>query len=225
MSHEPTKKELRERWAGDGFVFASQSALESVFNTKNCHEAIDLRGVVVGLDGPINWLAWADLQDAHLKNVDFSFAKFSCSFIRGQFERVHFTGSEFDTCRLAKAHFVEVDFTRSLLLAPWLEDAVFIACRFDGARLRGRGKLFPNSSGSRIKFERCDFRGCIFEWISMAGIDFVDCKLETARFKECHVFNWRFKGNLPTQEQFHNCQYRGKNVGPDFLEGSPEGPI
>ncbi|KKK97120.1 hypothetical protein LCGC14_2655930 [marine sediment metagenome] len=225
MSDKGSRKGLRERWATDGFVFAKQAALESLFKIKDYHEAADLRGIVVGLDGPIDWLAWADLQDVRLENVDFGSAKFSCSFIRGQFRAVRFAGSEFDTCRFAKAHFVDVDFTRSLLLAPWLEDAVFIGCRFHGARIRGRGKVLSNASGARIKFERCDFRDSTFDRIMMAGVDFIDCHFEGARFMECQVFNWRFKGQAPTQKQFLNCPYRGKNIGLDFLERSPRGPI
>ena len=214
MSDERDRRELRDRWGTGGFVFAMQPALESVFKNKNSKGAVDLRGIAVGLEGPIDWLVWTDLQGVRLENTDFGFAKFSCSFIRGQFRAVRFTGSEFDTCRFAMAHFVEVDFAQSLLLAPWLEDAIFTDCRFHGARIRARSKSIANSSGSRIKFEWCDFMDSTWDRISMAGVDFIDCHFEAARFRECQVFNWRFKGQTPTREQFIKCQYRGKNIGP-----------
>lgn len=225
MSDKPSKKELQERWASDEFVSAKQSALDEAFKTKVCREAADLRGIAVGVDGPIDWLAWADLRAARLQNIDFGFGRFSCCFTGGEFRAVRFTGCRFEACLFAEAQFAEADLSQSVLVAPWLEDAVFIDCRFHGTRIRGRGWLFPNSSGRRIKFERCDFRDCTFEPIDMAGVDFIDCRFEAACFKECRVFNWRFRRDAPTQNQFLNCQYRGKNTGLEVPEGPPRGLI
>jgi len=110
---------------------------------------------VVGLDGALPGLVGADLQGVHLRGVDFSFARLSCSMVRGCFDGCLFHSAIFDTCRMTAARFVESWFDEATLDSPWMDDAVFHRCSFAGGRLSGRG--MREFGGRRALFEDCDF--------------------------------------------------------------------
>src|SRR5712691_7602312 len=97
--------EYSMRWSDPNFLSATENSLRSLFVMRKAVQNLDLRGVVVGLDGALAPLLNADFQDTNLQNVDLSHGKFSCAFSRASFQQSGFQESLFDTCRFKSARF------------------------------------------------------------------------------------------------------------------------
>ena len=216
MAKRSSARLLAARWENPEFVASVRTHLGRLFGEGELTGPADLRGISVGVDGPVRFVSAADLQRVSLADADMSCSTFSCSFLGSQLTSVTFAGSKFDTCRMGRARFVGCDFRGALILRPWLEDAAFRDCTFVDARLRGRVGILLSECGRRVRFERCDFSGALLRGLKIAGADFVDCRFEGTRIEWCFVFNWRFHGQAPKAEQFTDCWYRGVVTIPGY---------
>ena len=198
-----TEQNILKRWSDAGFIAQVSPALEAVFSAKSTRGPVDLRGVVVGLDGALPRLLRADLQDLHAAELDASQSKFSCSFSRARIERSSFEKSRFDTCRFKETMFDATSFEGSKVDSPTLDDARFVGCLFAKSRLTGRGHR--EYGGRRAVFEKCDFRDVLFRNLSLRACTFRECVFEGTVFEKCILAGVKFEGTQPLPGCFIDC--------------------
>jgi len=203
-------RELQDRWRDAEFVASVRPTLDDVFVRKTASATVDLRGVVVGLDGALPGLVGADLQGVHLRGVDFSFARLSCSMVRGCFDGCLFHSAIFDTCRMTAARFVESWFDEATLDSPWMDDAVFHRCSFAGGRLSGRG--MREFGGRRALFEDCDFTGAKLKNMAFRACRFINCRFEGAVFVRCMLVGVKFENGSPARGALSGCDLQRVTV-------------
>lgn len=150
--------------------------LSEIFRTKKHSGAlVRFSRVIVGLDGAPESLAFADLHNAELSNIEFDCSKFSISANFGRFQNVSFLRCRFDRISIIQTHWQHCSFAGSVMV-PDMTDAVFEDCNFSGAKLRG---LSSGYGGRRTRFVRCDFRECVFDRIQFLAGRLVDCDIST----------------------------------------------
>jgi len=208
-------RESQDRWRDAAFLASMQPTLSDVFLRKTASVGVDLRGIVVGLDGSLPELVGADLQTAHLRGVDFSFARLSCSMVRGSFDGCSFHGALFDTCRMASARFVESRFDGTTLDSPWLDDAVFHRCSFGSANVSGRG--VQEFGAKRALFEDCDFTGATVKNLVFRACRFINCRFEGAAFLRSMLVGVKFERGSPPRGAFSGCDLQRVTVDGEDL--------
>ena len=131
--------EHERRWSDPSFLSGMHDLLNSVLVLRKPAQNLDLRGLILGLDGAPGALLNADLQDADLKNADLSQSRLSCAFSRASMQETRFEETLFDTCRLKSATFRSCSFDRARLDSPTLDDAVFVECSFNPNKTHRQG--------------------------------------------------------------------------------------
>lgn len=198
------KLQAAQRWGDDAFLNEVRGALYAVFVDKRCEEAVDLRGIVVGLDGAIDPLINANLQDTVLAGPDLSYARLSCSLNGANVRETQFRKAMFDTCRFMGARFERCSFEGARLNSPTLDDAAFLDCTFDKGQIRGRG--WNEYGGRRILFEGCTFRGTVFQNLQLRACKFRRCAFHNTTFKKCILAGVSFVESSPNAATFVECE-------------------
>jgi uncharacterized protein YjbI with pentapeptide repeats len=202
-------KAFAQRWHDPTYVERVRGDLEGIFVRKTA-SGVDARGIVVGLDGAPVGFVDADLQGANLSSVDLSFAKLSCSMIRGAFLECRFDGALLDTCRMASSRFVACRFDGARLDSPWMDDAVFERCSFVGTTLAGRGAR--EYGGKRTAFEGCNFSNATLRNLTFRACRFVDCTFDGTVFRKLLLAGARFEKHAPTADRFADCEMQRVTV-------------
>lgn len=192
--------ELSKRWSGSKHLSDMAETLRAIFFVRTPVQDVDLRGIVIGLDGAPAMLSQADFQDVHLKHVDLSYGQFSCAFSRAFIEKGIFVHTEFDTCRLKEAHFDLCAFDEALLNSVTLDDAIFTECSFTRTRFKGRG--LNEYGGRRVVFDRCDFTEAKLQNLQLRACTFRQCIFKGTLFKNCLMVGIKFEGQEPVRESF-----------------------
>jgi uncharacterized protein YjbI with pentapeptide repeats len=195
--------EYSKRWLNPQFLSDAQGILSAVFISRDAVHDIDLRGLVIGLDGAPESLPLADFQDVKLDRVDLSYGRFSCAFSRAQFRDTKFEHAFFDTCRYKGANFSTCCFTDAYISSPLLDNAIFTDCSFMGTKIKGRG--INEYGGRRIMFERCKFADALLFNLQLRGCTFRHCTFTNTIFKGCLMTNLKFEGQAPVEAAFVSC--------------------
>jgi uncharacterized protein YjbI with pentapeptide repeats len=196
--------ELRKRWRNEQFRADHQSHLDALLVHKRLEGKIDLRGLVVGLDGGSSSLIHADFQNAVIDGLDLSQGAFSCGFRATAATNCCFAQTFFDTCRFKGARFSRCSFDSAQFDSPTFDDAQFVACSFEQTRFYGRGMM--EYGGRRITFEDCVFKSALFENLQLRACRFRNCIFENVAFKRCILPGTRFEGREPEPSAFAGCQ-------------------
>lgn len=194
----------KKRWTDAEFLRQIAPVLSAVFIGKLTSAAVDLRGVIVGLDGALPQLLQADFQDFRGTEIDLSECKTSCAFSRAQVTKSKFIGSLFDTCRFKDAEFELCSFDKARFESPSFDDTKFRQCSFVGARVAGR--RMQEYGGRRAIFERCDFRQTVFRNLQLRACVFRDCRFDGAFFTKCLMVGLKFEGERPSDQSLTDCR-------------------
>jgi len=197
-------KHLKNRWKHSSFILEVKDSINKIFFLKESDQPVDLRGIVVGLDGAIPELLNADFRTAKLSGQVFGYSKFSCSFNHGHFSSVDFSLSYFDTCDFIKSIFLECSFAQSKISSPTLDDAIFQNCTFHSAKISGRG--FTEYGGRRTTFKNCVFNNCTFKNLEIRGCKFIDCNFDGVLFDTCIITGTSFLGSTAPPSAFSRCE-------------------
>ncbi len=203
--------EFIDRWRNPEFLAKNRCHLEEVFRGRNFSRAVDLRGLTVGIEGPVELAVGSHFQESIISNVDFSYSKFSCSFWGGIFHNIDYSKSMFDTCSMASAKFTHCRFLEARFFSPEFDESIFRECSFTSIRCSGR--LLLGYGGRNAIFEGCDFAGAKMSMLEFRGCEFTNCVFEGAEFERCFVFGNKFVGKAPSEKQFDRCEFRGRNIG------------
>jgi len=195
---------ISKRWYDPGFFRDAESLIDAVFSRKSAGAPVDLRGIIVGMDGALPRLLTADFQDLHGDGIDASGCKVSCSFSRARIGNSKFENSLFDTCRFKEAEFDHTSFDAAKFDSPTFDDAKFVQCSFVGAKITGR--RLQEYGGRRFVFEGCDFRLAIFRNLQMRACVFRNCKFEGVAFSKCLMVGVRFEGEVPPDGSMVDCK-------------------
>lgn len=192
--------ELSKRWSESKHLSEMTEMLKAIFLARTPVHDVDLRGIVIGMDGTPEILSKADFQDTRLRNADLSHGRYSCAFSRAFVEEGVFVQAVFDTCRLKEAHFVSCTFDEALLNSSTLNDAIFTECSFIRTKIKGRGS--NEYGGKRAVFDRCDFTEALLQNLQFRACTFRQCIFDGAIFKKCLMVGVKFEGEEPAQESF-----------------------
>ncbi len=189
-----------ERWLNPNFLSKIEESLKSIFVLNEPNKDLDLRGLIVGLDGAPAALLSVGLVDSRLKNINFSQARFGCPFGGAHIEDSNFDNSFFDTCRFKSANFTSCSFSKARIDSPTFDDAVFLNCSFSDAKITSRG--FNEYGGRRTVFERCNFDRAKLENLQLRACTFRECSFEQTIFKKCLMVGVKFEGQTPSDDCF-----------------------
>lgn len=195
--------DARVRWLDQKHLAAAMPVLTAVFVSKKFHGQADLRAITVALDGGPSLLHQANFQDSDLDGLDASEAKMSCSFSRATINRSIFDRALFDTCRFKASRFSACTFVGSKIDSPTLDDAFFLSCSFQGARITGRGT--HEYGGRRMVFDGCNFDGTVFQNLQIRACTFRNCSFSGAMFKRCLLTGVKFEGGEPDPANLVAC--------------------
>jgi len=198
-----SEDQFKRRWFSDQFRAENQTRLDSLFVRKSLQGKIDLRGLVVGLDGALPSLVHADLTGALVEGVDLSHSAFSCPFRAVRANNCTFAQCLFDTCWFKGAKFDHCTFDSASLESPILDDSQFQACSFERTRIFGKGS--KEYGGRRVIFERCIFRSALFQNLQLRACRFNDCIFQDTIFKKSILAGTKFEGGEPERSAFVNC--------------------
>jgi uncharacterized protein YjbI with pentapeptide repeats len=199
-----SRKQFSARWLDDVFVETTSPLLRDLVLNKQPSNGLDLRGLVVGLDGEISMLMHRDFQETVLRDSDLSFGKFSCPFSHCQWSGVRLESVKFDTCRFKGASFTKCDFLQSQIRSPVLDDCLFTDCIFDGVEFSGRGAR--EYGGKRINFVRCRFLNTSFRNLQLRAGRFMECDFSKTLFDDCILTGSSFCGSVPSIDEFKTCE-------------------
>ncbi len=199
-----SRKQFSDRWLDNFFVENNGPHLRELLINKQPSNGLDLRGLVIGLDGEIPILKHCDFQETLLRDSDLSFGKFSCSFSRCQWNGVRLESARFDTCRFKDASSTKCEFLNSQIRSPVLDDGLFTDCTFDGVEFSGRG--FNQYGGKRINFVRCRFSNTNFSNLQLRASRFLECEFTKTLFADCILTGSSFCGSFPSFDEFKACE-------------------
>lgn len=197
-------KQLTVRWQDNVFLATARAYIDQFVLDKKPSTGLDLRGLVLGLDGEMELLKNRDFQDTSLDDSDVSFGKFSCAFSRCLWTSVKLENVKFDACRFKDCNFKKCEIVRTRMDSPVLDDCSFTDCVFDGATIAGRG--FNEYGGKRITFVRCRFSGTSFKNLQIRASRFIDCEFAESTFSKCLLSGTSFSGSMPLANSFVECE-------------------
>lgn len=197
-------KNLVNRWQDLGFVANASTCLEQLMVNKLPSSGLDLRGVVVGLQGQVQQVRDHDFYETLLKDSDLSFGKFSCSFSQCRWTSVMLEGGEFDTCDFRASNFENCSLVKARIDSPTFDDCIFTECVFDDAIISGRG--FNEYGGRRVLFVRCRFTRTTFKNLQFRACRFIDCEYSESSFRRCLLAGTQFNGAAPSSNSFVECE-------------------
>ncbi len=197
-------KNARNRWSEAIFVKGKSKELHALFDGPGCTGPHDMQGIVVGMTGSLETLMYTGLFQKAVSDIDFSFAKFSCSFSKSQFEKVNFFDCSFDTCDMIKSCFSQCSFEKAVLCAPRFDDSEIIDCSFAGCRLRGRG--IKEYGGRRVIFKNCNFSDAEFKGLEFRAATFSNCNFKGCVFRKCLLIGAKFEGTALEPDQLIGCK-------------------
>jgi uncharacterized protein YjbI with pentapeptide repeats len=191
-----------KRWSDPQFASGMEDVFRSMFVLRNPARDLDLRGLVVGLDGALPSVT--GLSGLRLENVDLSEARLSCSLSKAHIQGTKLARAYFDTCYFKGAKFVSCDFGMVRFDSPTLDDATFLDCSFREAKMTGRGSR--EYGGRRFVFERCDFNGAVLRNVQLRAGVFRECSFHGTVFKKGLLVAVKFEGGAPAEESFVGCE-------------------
>src|SRR5687767_15791313 len=130
---------IEARWLDPAFLSQMSETLDSLFLLKKPPQNLDLRGMIVNLDGAPPSLTYVGFAELTLEKADASSGRFSCPFANSRISETKFIQAFFDTCRLQNAQFRGCAFDKACLDSCTFNDASFSDCSFVEAKLKGRG--------------------------------------------------------------------------------------
>jgi uncharacterized protein YjbI with pentapeptide repeats len=199
----------KDRWLSEEFRSQHMKALEEVFIQLKTEKPYDLRGLSVGVEGPLKTLWNANLHRAEIAKVDFGYSIFSCSFSNGRFTGVKFDSVFFDACTIYEAKFEGCRFVNAKMIVN-LDDSVFDRCDFSLVQFKGRRSL--EYGGRRVTFANSTFSSANFQGIEIRASKFINCSFEGCIFNRCDLRGVKFEGNAPTIGQFKDSNLRGATI-------------
>jgi uncharacterized protein YjbI with pentapeptide repeats len=197
-------KQLASRWQDVAFIANAKAYLNQLIVDRLPSRGLDLRGLVLGLDGEMELLKHRDFQDTLLEDSNVSFGKFSCAFSRCRWSSVMLESVKFDTCRFKDCSFEKCEIVKTRMDSPVLDDCSFIDSVFDGTTIAGRG--FNEYGGKRITFVRCRFASTIFKNLQIRASRFIDCEFSESSFSKCLLSGTSFSGSVPLVDSFVECE-------------------
>jgi len=201
------KSELETRWSDPEYLAGIEEQLTAIFENRSLEYSVDLRGMIVGLDGALKRLEFTSFEHSKISLVDFGNSRVACSFRHAEFKDVSFAESLFDTCNMISANFSRCNFRFAKIYAPILNDAVFDNCVFSEALLKGRG--LKEYGGRRTVFQSCNFRDARLKSLEFRASRFVDCQLDGAVFEKCDLRGVKFEGSSIDSSQLIGCDTSG----------------
>ncbi len=191
----------------------------------------DLRGArFVGCDMREANLARAWLEEIELIGCDLSGVRLENPLLdRARIEDCQLTGCtitlvnligaqilagcwsdiECEHCDWTGTLVVHVNFRRTAIVNPILNDALFRDCDFRGAELR-RGKLDVDvGTAYGTRFERCDFRGASLKGLRLRDTEFVECAFDGLRGKPA------IEGPYSIRDPDFSAAFDGSEIGPE----------
>lgn len=198
------ENDIYKRWGHPEFLQQVTSTLAAIFLEKSTNVPVDLRGVVVGLDGALPQLLHADFQNLQAAQIDASRCRVSCSFSRARIEKSRFDAAVFDTCRFKESAFDQTSFNAAKFDSPILDDAIFRGCSFQESRIVGRG--LKEYGGRRIVFEKCNFQNACFCNVQLRACSFRECVWDNVVFENCILVGIKFEGTQPLDGSFVGCE-------------------
>jgi uncharacterized protein YjbI with pentapeptide repeats len=203
-----SRKQFSARWLDDAFIESNSPLLRELVLNKQSSNGLDLRGLVVGLDGQIEMLKDCDFQETLLRDSDLSFGNFSCPFSRCQWIGIKLESVKFDTCRFKDASFKKREFLETYFRSPVLDDCLFTDCAFEGVEFSGRG--FNEYGGKRVSFVGCRFSNTSFSNLQLRASRFMESGFTKTAFSRCVLTGSSFFGDVPSIDEFKAC---GKRKG------------
>ncbi|MGV3605358.1 MAG: pentapeptide repeat-containing protein [Planctomycetaceae bacterium] len=197
-------KQYAIRWQDSDFLANAKTYLNRLFLDKQPCAGLDLRGLVVGLDGEMELLKHHDFQDTSLRDSDVSFGRFSCAFSRCRWTSIKLDGVEFDACRFKDGNFEKCTMVKTRIDSPLLDDCSFTDCVFNGTTIAGRG--FNEYGGKRVAFVRCRFANTCFNNLQIRAGRFVDCEFVESIFSKCLLSGTSFSGPASSVASFAECE-------------------
>lgn len=197
-------KQYAIRWQDSDFTANARAYLNRLILEKQPCAGLDLRGLVVGLDGELELLKHHDFQDTSLRDSDLSFGKPSCAFSRCRWASVKLESVTFDTCRFKDCNFEKCEIIKTRIDSPVLDDCSFTDCVFDDTTITGRG--FNEYGGKRVAFVRCRFASTCFKNLQIRASRFVDCEFIDSSFSKCLLSGTSFSGPASSVASFAECE-------------------
>lgn len=196
------KNELVNRWGDPAFVDGQQALLTRIREEKAPLVDADLRGIIIGDDGPLN-LYFESLHGRKLIRLDGSFGRFVCPFFDSIVEGSRFERAEFRTCSFSKAIINEGVLEDSVFDACSFNDSVITATSFCRSRFRDRRTL--SCEFLRARLESCSFSDVKFVGVAFRACRLVNCSFKGAEFLRCDLRGAKFVGDSPVKEQLSRC--------------------
>lgn len=196
--------ELKSRWEDRAFQDDVLPLLESIRSSRILSGPADLRGIVIGSEGPVEALWHSNLDSVRLRQVDLAESVISGSCAESTFESCSLENATLDRVFGPKAQFHACNFAKAKLIGNF-DAAEFTDCNFAGATFSG-GSAGLEYGGRRTTFLRCYFTEASFKKVEFRACRFVGCTFEGASFHGCDLRGTKFENGEPTSEQFTKCQ-------------------
>ena len=197
------KSDLKKRWESPAFLKSKQIAIEKLLSKSELKSELDMRGIILGNEGPVRSFWYADLADCSLANIDFSYGIFEGNWQDAVIESCKFAEAKIEACRMFSAKVTDSCFMKTKFKDVSMDDGVFTRCDFGNAIFRG--KLMMGYGGRRAKFIECNFEGTAFSNIEFRACQFVNCIFSDAKWDKCVFGGVKYFGNAPNVNQFSNC--------------------
>jgi len=198
------EKEIVDRWKSSEYVDSVKKYISEIINERKNTTACDLRGIKIGIEGPLKDLWNANLDSVNIFDVDFSYSTIAGSLAEGLFKNVNFSAAFIDRGVLFKAHFNNCNFTKAKLIVK-MDDAVCENCDFTDSEFKG-GKSSREYGGRRVKFLNCNFSGTGFKGVEFRATKFINCNFSGTAFENSDFRGAKFEEIIPSENQFKKCE-------------------
>lgn len=200
------KKDFIKRWTDSVFIAENQVNIDNAFASKKPLHGIDLRGITVGEEGPLQ-LHFVSLNEKDIKKTDFSYSMLVCSFHSSKISNTLFNECTIEDASFNNAVLDKCSFAQAKMLACSFDDATVKGCVFTGAKLQDRRSLA--FSGIRSTFEECKFDGANLKNVEFRATKIIHSSFAGTTFKNCDFRGVKFIGTAPSLEQLKNCELNG----------------
>lgn len=199
-------KELTNRWNSDEFLRKNHTELSALLLQKSRAVDLDIRGLILGLDGQPEVFKNGDLIEAKAIGLNADYCAFAVNFSGSDISKSTFRHAKFDTCRMIRCKFNDVAFDSARLNSPTLDDAEIRGCSFVKTKIHGR--RIQSYGGRRIIFEDCDFSECVFKNLKFIATRFKNCKFDGAIFEICSLAGVKFEECGVDSDHFQSCDIK-----------------
>ena len=201
-------KKIQQKWQDTNFLTQITAVLEAIEQGNPVIRQVDLSGIEVGPNAPIDLLRKKYLHSCTLQNVDLSHTKICGSMSESRLEQVKFEKAALEQVTLYHSQIRHCEFKQTKVVANF-DDAVFEDCHFDQAKFTA-GRLGLEYGGRRVRFEHCHFQQCLFRGVELRAVKFINCHFENTEWHRCLLQGVRFEGGTPPKSmQFVQTEFSG----------------